>query len=108
MRSRFILLFFLLSTVFVACNIHEKAFAENRTVSIPFGASNPHFETEALFWYDPPVLTIHKNDTVTWINSDREIHTITSGKGVDRGQFSQGKMEGKPDGYFDSGQSRNT
>ena len=80
-----------------------QAFAENRTVNIPFGASNPHFETEALFWYDPPVLTIHENDTVTWLNSDREVHTITSGKGVDRGEFAQGKMEGKPDGYFDSG-----
>lgn len=80
-----------------------QAFAENRIANIPFGASNPHFETEAPFWYNPPVLTIHKNDTVTWLNSDREIHTITSGKGVNRGEFAQGKMQGTPDGYFDSG-----
>jgi len=79
------------------------AFAQDKTITIPMGASNPHFETEAKFWYSPPVVTISNGDTITWINSDKEIHTVTSGKGVDRGQFVQGIMEGKPDGYFDSG-----
>lgn len=103
LRSRFFLSLIFLFAIFTAYNVHEKAFAENRTVNIPFGASNPHFETEAPFWYSPPVMTIHANDTITWLNSDREVHTVTSGKGVDRGQFSQGKMQGTPDGYFDSG-----
>ena len=82
---------------------NNQVFAENRTVTIPVGASNPHFETEAQFWYSPPIITINNGDTVKWINTDREIHTVTSGKGIDRGQLAQGKMEGTPDGYFDSG-----
>jgi plastocyanin len=81
----------------------QTAFAENRTITIPSGASNPHFETEAKFWYSPPVLTIHKDDVVKWLNLDTEIHTVTSGKGIDRGQLAQGKMNGTSDGYFDSG-----
>lgn len=87
----------------VASIFYHVAFADNSTITIPVGASNPHFETEAKFWYEPPVITVHVGDTVTWLNSDREIHTVTSGKGVDRGQFAQGKMEGIADGYFDSG-----
>jgi plastocyanin len=67
------------------------------------GASNPHFDTSAQFWYSPPVITIHVGDTVTWLNSDREIHTVTSGKGVTRGELALAKMQGTPDGYFDSG-----
>ena len=79
------------------------AFADNSTVIIPMGASNPHFDTEAQFWYSPPVLTIHVGDTITWLNSDKEIHTVTSGTGIDRGELAQAKTQGKPDGYFDSG-----
>lgn len=93
---------FVLAVFFVG-EFNQTVFADNRTVTIPVGASNPHFETEAKFWYEPLVLTVHVGDTVTWLNSDNEIHTVTSGKGVDRGQFAQGKMEGIPDGYFDSG-----
>lgn len=93
-----VVILFVLSTG--AC---QTAFAENRTITIPNGASNPHFETEAKFWYSPPVLTIHKGDVVKWLNSDTEVHTVTSGKGIDRGQLAQGKMNGTSDGYFDSG-----
>lgn len=92
-------LFIILS---LSISVHQ-SFAENKTVVIPNGASNPHFETEAKFWYSPPVLTISSGDTITWINSDREVHTVTSGEGIDRGQLSQGIMQGKADGYFDSG-----
>ncbi len=81
----------------------NNAYAENRTITIPLGASNPHFETEAKFWYEPPVLTINSGDTVTWLNSDNEIHTVTSGKGISREEFAQGTMTGTSDGYFDSG-----
>ena len=99
---RFVVLYVPLLILFVISYTHT-AFAENKTITIPMGASNPHFETEAKFWYSPPVLNINSGDTVTWLNSDNEIHTITSGKGVDRVEFSQGKMTGTPDGYFDSG-----
>ena len=81
----------------------QQAFAENNTIIIPTGASNPHFDTEAQFWYSPSVLTIHVGDTVTWINSDKEIHTVTSGTGINRGDIAQAKSQGIPDGYFDSG-----
>ncbi|HEX5456798.1 MAG TPA: plastocyanin/azurin family copper-binding protein, partial [Candidatus Nitrosotalea sp.] len=99
---RLIVLFVLLTILFVTISI-QPSFAENRTITIPVGASNPHFETEAKFWYSPPVLTISSGGTITWINSGREVHTVTSGEGIDRGQFAQGIMQGKPDGYFDSG-----
>ncbi|MGI0060509.1 MAG: cupredoxin domain-containing protein, partial [Nitrosotalea sp.] len=82
---------------------NHTVFADNETITISPGAANPHFDTQAKFWYSPPVLTIHKGDTVTWINSDNEIHTVTSGKGIDRGQLAQAKTEGTVDGYFDSG-----
>lgn len=94
-----VITFFLL---FVGVN-DQTAFADNRTITISPGASNPHFDTTAEFWYSPPVLTVNTGDTVTWLNSDNEIHTVTSGKGIDRGQITQGKAEGAPDGYFDSG-----
>ena len=104
MKSKTFCLFaIVVLVVFFEGEFNQTVFADNTTVTIPTGASNPHFETEAKFWYEPPVLTVHVGDTVTWLNSDREIHTVTSGKGVDRGQFAQGKMEGIPDGYFDSG-----
>lgn len=96
----------MLGIFFLAIISSNYAYAENRTVTIPNGASNPHFETEAKFWYSPPVLTIHKNDVVKWLNSDAEIHTVTSGSGIDRGQLAQGKTNGTSDGYFDSGPFR--
>ena len=96
----------MLGIFFLAIISSNYAYAENRTVTIPNGASNPHFETEAKFWYSPPVLTIHKNDVVKWLNSDAEIHTVTSGRGIDRGQLAQGKTNGTSDGYFDSGPFR--
>ncbi|HZS74111.1 MAG TPA: plastocyanin/azurin family copper-binding protein [Candidatus Nitrosotalea sp.] len=89
--------------VFFVGGFNQTAFADNSTIIIPAGASNPHFDTQAQFWYSPPVLTVHVGDTVTWLNSDREFHTITSGKGIDRVELAQAKMQGTPDGYFDSG-----
>lgn len=77
-------------------------FGENKTVTIPLGASNPHTETEAQFWYTPPVTPIHVGDTVTWENTDNEIHTVTSGKGSGRIGFTENNF-GTPDGYFNSG-----
>jgi plastocyanin len=102
MSQFYITLYVLLLVLFIVVPT-QVAFADNGTITIPLGASNPHFDTPAQFWYSPPVLTIQKGDTVTWINSDKEIHTVTSGIGVDRGQIAQAKLEGKSDGYFDSG-----
>lgn len=101
-NCKMFLLFFAFVSLYYLISCGQQAFADNRTIVIPLGASNPHFETEAEFWFSPPVLTIHKGDTVTWLNSDKEIHTVSSGKGVDRSEFSQGKMAGTPDGYFES------
>lgn len=78
------------------------AYAEEYTVSIPFGAYDPTFETPAENWYEPPVLQIQSGDTVTWVNDDREGHTVTSGKGAGRFGWMSGKKFGEPSGIFDS------
>lgn len=77
--------------------------AEEYTVSIPFGAFNPELNTPAEVWYDPPQLSIKVGDTVTWINNDREGHTVTSGSGTGRfGWMDPNKNFGRPDGFFGS------
>lgn len=77
-------------------------YAEEYQVSIPFGAYNPELNTPAKVWYDPPLLKIESGDTVTWINNDREGHTVTSGEGAGRFGWMSGKQFGKSDGLFDS------
>jgi plastocyanin len=79
------------------------AFSEELTVNIPFGAYDPTFETPVDNWYEPPVVSIIEGDTVTWINDDREGHTITSGEGPGRFGWIGGDRFGEPDGFFDSG-----
>lgn len=76
--------------------------AEEFTIGIPFGAFNPELNTPAVVWYDPPILSIQTGDTVTWINDDREGHTVTSGDGPGRFEWMDTKDLGKPDGLFDS------
>lgn len=92
--------FFAFLTTLILFSSH--AYADNKTVSIPLGASNPHTETQAQYWYKPPIISVHVGDTVTWQNDDNEIHTVTSGKGSGRLGFTQNKF-GTPDGYFSSG-----
>lgn len=76
--------------------------AEDYTISIPFGAFNPELNTPAEVWYDPPILSIHVGDSVTWVNDDREGHTVTSGDGAGRFEWMDTKELGEPDGIFDS------
>lgn len=79
------------------------AAAENRTVTIPEGAANPNFDTPTTEWFSPSVVTVHAGDTITWVNKDKEIHNITSGKGISRLQFVTTSNVGTPDGLFSSG-----
>ncbi|SRR5579885_165705 len=74
----------------------------SQVVTIPFGAYDPNFNTAAPQWYQPAVVTIQVNQSVTWINQDKETHTITSGKSPGRASLI-GNKEGQPNGLFDSG-----
>ena len=77
-------------------------FAEEYQVKIPFGAYNPELNTPAEVWYDPPTVSVMTGDTVTWMNDDREGHSITSGQGSGRFGW-MGDDYGTPNGLFDSG-----
>lgn len=77
------------------------AFAEEFTVSIPFGAYNPELNTPAEAWYDPPFIPIEAGDTIIWENNDREPHTVTSGQGSGRFGWMSDDY-GTPDGLFES------
>jgi len=77
-------------------------FAEEYQVTIPFGAYNPELNTPAEVWYDPPTISVMTGDTVTWINDDREGHSITSGQGSGRFGWMSDDY-GTPYGIFDSG-----
>lgn len=65
---------------------------ETDTVTITEGAFDPANADRA---YDPPVIRVAVGTTVTWVNRDRVVHTVTSGR-------SDGRV-GTPDGRFDSG-----
>ncbi len=86
----------------IICGVIPFAYAEEYTVSIPFGAYNPELNTPAEVWYDPPFITIEAGDTVTWVNDDREGHTVTSGQGSGRFGW-MGDDYGTSDGLFESG-----
>ena len=79
-----------------------QADAKEYIVSIPFGAFDPSFDTPAENWYELPVMSIQEGDTITWINNDREGHTVTSGQGPGRFGWMGGDKFGETDGNFDS------
>ncbi len=79
-----------------------QAFAAEYNVIIPFGAYNPELNTPAEEWFSPTKISIIIGDTITWVNDDREGHTITSGMGSGRFGWMSDDF-GTPDGYFDSG-----
>jgi plastocyanin len=83
------------------------AFAENQslTVIIPKGAASPEVDITKLTptqWYVPSQISVNQNDTVTWINRDTEVHTVTSGIGAGLESLLNNK-QGTKNGIFDSG-----
>ena len=91
--------------VLVCCLVligFESAYSSEQTVVIPFGAYNPELNTPAEVWYDPPTISVTVGDTITWVNDDREGHTVTSGQGSGRFGW-MGDDFGNPDGIFESG-----
>jgi plastocyanin len=83
------LVFFILP---LACVTFSASFAQVQ-VTIPLGASNPNTP----FSLSPSDLDISVNDTVTWINNDAMVHTVTTGKPglgfdgrIDSGVIAQG------------------
>lgn len=71
--------------------VSNSAYSEEQKVIIPFGAFDPTFDTPVENWYEPPVISIQQGDIVTWINDDREGHTVTSGEGPGRFGWMGGK-----------------
>jgi len=59
-------------------------------VVIPMSASRPGCE-KTNWCYTPPEITVSTGKTITWLNDDSGLHTVTSG------------YYDKPDGMFDSG-----
>lgn len=101
MHKILFVLFFVGVSFLLAGNI-QNSFAEEFTISIPYGAFNPELNTPAEVWYDPPVFSIEAGDKVTWTNDDREGHTVTSGTGAGRFDWMDTKSLGEPNGLFDS------
>jgi len=95
-------LFFIFCIYFLLLTF-QNTVAEEQTVSIPFGAFDPTFDTPVENWYEPPVISIQKGDSVSWINDDQEGHTVTSGEGPGRFGWMGNDKFGEPDGFFDSG-----
>ncbi|MCV0412189.1 plastocyanin/azurin family copper-binding protein [Nitrosarchaeum sp.] len=86
--------------IFDANSISD-SYAEEITINIPFGAYSPELNTPAEVWYDPPVVSATVGDTITWINNDKEGHTVTSGQGSGRFGWMNNDF-GISDGLFDS------
>jgi plastocyanin len=93
--------FLLLSTLFVILISTSFVYAEEYIIDIPLGAYNPELNTQAEVWYDPPQLFVTVGDTITWHNSDKEGHTVTSGEGSGRFGWMSDNF-GTANGIFDS------
>lgn len=95
--------YFFLSIFLIAFLLYsyDSAFSE-KTVTIPFGAYNPELNTPAKTWYEPSLIAVEVGEKVTWVNNDKEAHTVTSGKGSGRFGWMSNEF-GEADGYFDSG-----
>ncbi|HKU32345.1 MAG TPA: plastocyanin/azurin family copper-binding protein [Candidatus Nitrosotalea sp.] len=89
--------------ILILGGFNQSASAENKTVIIPDGAANPNFDTPTVEWFSPSVVTVQTGDTIKWINKDKEIHNITSGKGISRIEFTTTTHVGTPDSLFQSG-----
>jgi len=99
--KRFFTIIFLFVSLTILGIELQNSFAEEYNVIIPFGAYNPELNTPAEEWFSPTKLSIQVGDTITWINDDREGHTIASGKGSGRFGWMSDDY-GTPDGHFES------
>jgi plastocyanin len=82
----------------------------NIHITIPKGSANPEVDITKLGprqWYSPRQVTINSNGSITWINNDTEIHTVTSGIGAGIESLMNNKR-GTPNGLFDSGSFKPT
>lgn len=99
-------LLFVVFAMSISPVVFMSAWAEDYTIIIPTGASDPSFDPQIKDrpeeWYVPTKLTIKANDKVTWVNNDTEKHTVTSGLSSGRTGFIRGDL-GTHDGIFDSG-----
>ena len=101
-NSKFEIYIFAIFVIVLFAGNATYSYAEEITIRIPFGAFNPELNTPAEVWYDPPIISVNIGDTITWINNDREGHTVTSGKSSGRFGWMNEDF-GTPDGLFDSG-----
>lgn len=94
-------------TSYLKMTLLQVAFAQNQfhVISIPKGSASPEIDITKLSprqWYTPDQLTLRQNDSVTWINKDTEVHTVTSGTGAGLESLINNK-QGIRNGIFDSG-----
>lgn len=101
-NSKFRIYLFILFTIVLFTVNANYSYAEEIIIRIPFGAFNPELNTPAEVWYDPSVISVNIGDTITWINNDKEGHTVTSGESSGRFGW-MNKDFGTPDGIFTSG-----
>jgi plastocyanin len=69
--------------------VEEPREVQTTVVSMPQGAG---FQQPGQVYYDPNLVTVSIGNTISWVNNDEQIHTVTSGTPT-----------GGPDGLFDSG-----
>ncbi|KKL76151.1 hypothetical protein LCGC14_2047770 [marine sediment metagenome] len=69
--------------------VEESREVQITVVSIPQGAG---FQQPGQIYYDSNLVTVAIGNTVSWVNDDEQVHTVTSGTPT-----------GGPDGLFDSG-----
>ncbi|MCH6571712.1 MAG: copper-binding protein [Thaumarchaeota archaeon] len=69
--------------------VEEIREVQTTVVSIPQGAG---FQQPGQVYYDSNLVTVAIGNTVSWVNDDEQVHTVTSGTPT-----------GGPDGLFDSG-----
>ena len=77
-------------------------YAEEFDVVIPLGAYDPTLDTPVENWFEPPSISIHVSDTITWTSQDLEGHNIISGKGSGRFGWMGQDSFGTPSGHFES------
>ena len=69
--------------------VEEPREVQTTVVSMPQGAG---FQQPGQVYYDPDLVTVTVGNTVSWVNDDEQVHTVTSGTPTSG-----------PDGLFDSG-----